>query len=154
MTSIDKKSLRHLAREAGEGCICQRTRKAARLVTKTYDDALRPFGLRGTQFTLLAAAAQADGGVSISELAEHLGMDRTTLSRNLKPLERDGMIDILDEENVGRTKTVRLTESGFAKFAEAAPSWRQTQKQMISLLAADQLSPLMNGLRSLSDELS
>src|ERR1043165_167662 len=80
-----------LAQVLLDTCMCHKTRMAARAVTRAYDDALRPTGLRATQVAVLAAVA-AEGALSIKSLADSLGMDRTTLTRNLRPLEERGYI--------------------------------------------------------------
>ena len=76
-------------REILESCACHKVRTAARAITRAYDDALRPVGLRATQLTVLVATA-SDESVSITALAKLMGMDRTTLTRNLRPLEAEG----------------------------------------------------------------
>ena len=77
----------------GNLCACFNLRKAMRTVTHLYDEALKPAGLRATQFTVLASTRNL-GPVSVNQLAEKMVMDRTTLTRNLKPLERDGLIAV------------------------------------------------------------
>ncbi len=79
--------------EPAQGCVCFNIRKSARAITQLYEDALRPTGLRATQFTLLVAT-RVMGTATISGLAKGLVMDRTTLTRNMKPLEKHGFIRI------------------------------------------------------------
>ena len=81
----------HTVQRAGLGCACFNLRKAARAVTQLYDDALRPAGILATQLPLLIATGRLER-VTISQLAEAMVMDRTTLTRNLRPLERDGLV--------------------------------------------------------------
>src|SRR5262249_29301109 len=78
-----------LAQRLLETCLCHRARMATRAITRAYDDALRPTGLRATQLAVLAAVG-ARGALSIKSLADSLVMERTTLSRNLRPLEQQG----------------------------------------------------------------
>src|SRR5258708_23831169 len=81
-----------MARIGLENCNCFAVRKAARRVTQAYDTALAPSGIRATQFMLLMALNRSEG-VSVNELAELMGMDRTTMGKNLRPLERDGLVE-------------------------------------------------------------
>src|SRR4051812_16926913 len=74
-------------------CACQKVRMAARAVTRAYDEALRPVGLRATQLSVLVAVA-AEDAVSIASLSRVLGMDRSTLTRNLRPLEKEGLVSM------------------------------------------------------------
>jgi len=112
-------------KEIVERCVCTKVRTAARLITHAYDDALRPSGLRVTQFALLAAIG-ADKSVSITALAQLLDMDRTTLSRNLRPLEKDGLVK-LGSDGKGRSRTLELTLKGRERFQEAIPLWEKAQ---------------------------
>lgn len=111
-----------------ESCACLRVRKAARNVTRRYDAALRPAGLRITQFTVMTALAEY-GEVSITDLAESLGMERTTLTRNVRPLEQKGWLKI-SPEGYRRVRTLTLTASGRRKLEAALPLWEQAQQQM------------------------
>ena len=95
---------------AGHVCACFNLRKATRVVTQLYDEALKPAGLRSTQFAVLAAT-RALGPVSVNQLAEWIVMDRTTLTRNLKPLERDGLIAVRAGDDL-RVRQVSLTAKG------------------------------------------
>jgi DNA-binding MarR family transcriptional regulator len=114
--------------DVAASCLCTKIRKAARAITSHYDDALKPCGLRSTQFTLLVAASVGSGS-SISELAEQLGMDRTTLSRNIRPLERDGYVQ-LSNEHAGRTVVVTLTPKGARVIERALPMWQEAQRRL------------------------
>lgn len=116
--------LARLMREAPL-CLCHNLRMAARAVTASYDAALRPHGLRGTQFSLLAATA-ALGPVESTRLSEALGLDKTTLPRNLRPLARRGLIDI-ERGKDRRTRQIRITSSGKELLKAAALPWREVQ---------------------------
>ena len=113
------------ARELLEQCACTRVRTAARLVTRAYDEVLRPAGLGASQLAVLAAVA-AGKEASIAGLSKVLCMDRTTLSRNLKPLVAQRLVT-LTESGIGRSKAVRITSAGAAKLKEAVPLWRKAQ---------------------------
>lgn len=111
-------------------CACFNVRKAARAVTSLYDEVLRSTGLRATQVTLLMVIASA-GSATISRLAEILVMDRTTLTRDLKPLEEQGLITIIAGED-RRTRQVQMTEAGQAKLHAVIPLWQQAQARVIT----------------------
>ncbi|QLC26014.1 winged helix-turn-helix transcriptional regulator [Parasphingopyxis algicola] len=139
-----------LADEAKTECLCQGARKAARLVTRVYDDALRSLGLKGTQFTILAAATAADGSTSLSELADLLGMERTTLTRNLRPLVRDGYLEIDDKSLSGRARAVRITDSGIKLFGEAGTRWREVQSLLKKNLGNNQWGTTRAALKAVA----
>jgi len=109
-------------------CACLRVRKAARNVTRLYDAALRPVGMRITQFTIMTALA-AHGEVSITDLADGLAMERTTLTRNIRPLEQKGWLAI-SPEGYRRVRTLKLTASGQRKLESAIPLWKEAQQRM------------------------
>ncbi len=106
-------------------CACLNVRKASRFITSLYDDYLRPVGLRATQLSLLMALEQA-GSVTITALSEMLLMDRTTLPRDLKPLEREGWVTITEGED-RRKRFIALTDEGRNLLERALPLWEQAQ---------------------------
>lgn len=110
-------------------CACFNVRKAARALTALYDRALAPTGLRATQGTLLVALARA-GDVPVTRLAGILGMDRTTLTRNLEPLRRARLVVIRPGPD-RRVKLAALTEAGRKALAQAIPLWREAQRQVV-----------------------
>jgi DNA-binding MarR family transcriptional regulator len=115
------------AQYAATNCACQKVRMAARAVTRAYDEALRPVGLRSTQFTVLVAASVA-GGIPLGQLAAALGLERTTLTRNLAAIEREGLIRIASVD--GRTRNVVLTRLGLARLDQALPLWGRAQQEL------------------------
>ena len=115
-------------REVVENCVCHRTRMAARAVTRLYDDTLRSVGLRATQLAVLVAVG-GDNVVSITALAKIMGMDRSTLTRNLTPLERDGLIRV-GNEGWRRSRTVEITKKGRSRLREALPLWEKAQETL------------------------
>jgi DNA-binding MarR family transcriptional regulator len=117
-----------------EGCACHRIRMAARAVTRRYDEALRPIGLRATQIAVLAAVA-LEGAMSITALAEAMGMDRSTLTRNLAPLEKEGLLAV-GNEGWRRSRTLRITAGGRAKLRQALPLWEEAQRGLREDLGA------------------
>src|SRR5262249_6316786 len=114
--------------EAARDCACFNLRKAARAVTQLYDAALAPSGVRATQFSVLVALALADGA-PLSRVADALVMDRTTLTRNLRPLARRGWVRIEPGED-RRERNLSLTRSGRAALERALPLWQQVQARL------------------------
>ena len=115
-------------REIIENCACHRIRTAARVVTRAYDEALRPAGLRATQLSVLLAVA-AEDAMSITALAKFMGMDRSTLTRNLRPLEKEGLIT-LGDEGWRRSRTLEITKAGRSRLREALPLWSSAQRSL------------------------
>jgi len=109
-------------------CLFQRTRTAARAVTRFYDDQLRTTGLRATQANVLATIA-AKGELTISALSDELGMDRTTLTRNLRPLEQRKLVAI-SPEGRHRARLVRLSSTGVAALGAIAAQWEKAQSSL------------------------
>lgn len=125
-------------------CTCANLRKAARVVTQAYDAALHVVGLKATQFTLLAALDRL-GGAPLTQLADVLVVDRTTLTRNLKPLVRRGLIRI-EHEADQRIRNVSLTKSGRRVFEEAQPQWEQVQSRIVEDLGQERWSEFLGDL--------
>lgn len=121
-------------------CACFNLRKAARAVTQLYDKALRPTGLRTTQFTLLVGISML-GAVRVTRLAEIGVMDRTTLTRNLKPLERRGLIQITPG-NDHRTRVVTITDEGQKALEQALPLWKKVQADVVKRLSQERWNSL------------
>jgi DNA-binding MarR family transcriptional regulator len=113
------------AQEIVANCACLKVRMAARAVTRAYDTALRPVGLRATQLSILVAIA-IDGAISIAALASFLGTDRTTLTRNLRPLENEGLVSV-GPEGWRRSRTLEITKKGQWRLREALPLWERAQ---------------------------
>ena len=111
-----------------EICNCLALRQATRHVTQFYDRFLASSGLRTTQFSILARLRLA-GPLPINALAKRMVMDRTTLGRNILPLEREGLIEIVPGSVDRRSKVVRLTEAGAARLRAARAGWTQAQKE-------------------------
>lgn len=107
-------------------CTCFAIRRAARLVSQGYDRALASTGLRTTQFSLLSALDR-HGPHNPADLAEALLMDRTTMSRAVRPLERDGLVAVQPDPEDGRGRILAITPTGRAKLEEARPLWAQAE---------------------------
>jgi DNA-binding MarR family transcriptional regulator len=128
-------------REVARACACANLRKAARALTQLFDEALAPSGLRVTQFTLLVTS-RLMGESTINELAERMAMDRTTLSRNLKPLVRSGLLEVRPGED-GRRRLVRLTPAGEQALEEAYSLWHGAQRETVSALGEERHEALL-----------
>lgn len=107
-------------------CNCTALRKASRRVSQLYDSALEPCGLRTTQRAILNHIARS-GAPSLGELAEALVMDRGALTHNLKPLERDGLVEVGVDPQDRRNRLVALTREGQGKLEESARLWKRAQ---------------------------
>lgn len=99
----------------------------ARLATAVYDDALRPLGLKLTQYSLLINIRDSDAA-SVTELSDRMMMDRTTLTRNLAPLRKAGWVQVGDNDR--RTRRIMLTEAGRMVLRQTVPVWRAAEKQV------------------------
>jgi DNA-binding MarR family transcriptional regulator len=106
-------------------CVCTAARRRSRELTRAFEKAMRGSGLRGTQFSLLAALVQT-GSLSTTRLADFLGLERTTLTRNLRPLIRDGFVRI-DEGEDRRVRKVAITPAGEEAARRAYPFWKKAQ---------------------------
>lgn len=116
-------------------CHCLAARRRARSITRLFDEKLRPHGLRATQFSILAALALM-GPRPISELAEKLGLERTTLTRSTKVLERNGWIET-DPSEDARERRLRLTRTGRRQLEGAFSAWQAAQHRVERQLARD-----------------
>ena len=133
--------------EKGAPCYCVAMRKAARAVTRLYDDALEPSGLRVTQFSLLRNL-QRMGPVSFAALSEAMQLDRTTLVRNLNLLARQGLLEMRAVPS-SRAHEIRLTDKGGQVIERTGPSWEEAQKYMETVLTAEERGFLRSVLAKL-----
>lgn len=133
-----------LERKMVETCACHRIRMAARAVTRSYDEALRPVGLRATQVSVLAAIA-VEGALSITALARLIGMDRSTLTRNLAPLEKEGLLT-LGDEGWRRSRMLKITTRGRSRLQQAAPLWEAAQRRLKQELGNQRWSDVQSSL--------
>ena len=131
--------------EAANACACANFRKVSRAITQFYDSALRPSGLRATQYTLMVPVALL-GSPTITQLAEKLVMDRTTLTRDLKLLEGQGLVEISPGAD-RRTRVVTLTDSGRQALAEALPLWEQAQSTIVQGLSQQRWDSMLTDLQ-------
>ncbi len=135
--------------EMARTCACFNFRKASRSVTQLFDQVLSPSGLRSTQLVILITGKLL-GPSSIARLARELVMDRSTLTRNLKPLLTMGLLQLSKPAN-GKHKAVELTDEGLAALAKAAPHWEQAQTHLVSQFGDERWNRLMTDLAAIVD---
>lgn len=121
------------------GCTCFKLRKLTRAMSRLYDQHLAAAGLKTTQYSVLANAARA--ALPVAALAECLGTERTTLTRNLKPLLEAGWVELLPGAD-SRQRIVTITGAGRAKLAAAYRHWRAAQTEFENLVGADAVREL------------
>jgi DNA-binding MarR family transcriptional regulator len=126
-------------------CNCLALRQAARHVSQIYDSHLAAVGLKGSQYSILAKLTRL-GPLSINELAKSMVMDRTTLGRAVRPLQRDKLL-IIGAGDDGRTRRLQLTAAGQAKLKAAATQWREAQKKFELAYGACESAELRTALR-------
>lgn len=114
--------------EETRGCYCLAARKRARELTRRYEAVLRPYGLRATQFSVLAALAQT-GAVPVSRLADILGLERTTLTRVAGVMARDGRLSVAQGDDE-RVRMLTITAEGRRVLAAALPAWRRIHHKL------------------------
>ena len=125
-------------------CTCAAIRQAARRVTRFYDQALAPFGLRITQYPILASLA-IQGASAIGPLAERMVLDRATLGHNLRPLLNGGLV-ALETGKDRRGRIVSLTPAGRARLAAARPAWETAQADFAAAFGADETKALRTSM--------
>jgi DNA-binding MarR family transcriptional regulator len=138
---------RELLRTIALDCLCQKARKAARALTRLYDQHFAGGGIEPTQFNLLVAIALTEP-VPLVRLAKHLGLDRTTLTRNVRLLQRDGLVKTAAGEDA-RQRRLSLTEKGARALRENTPRWRRAQKAAAAALGQAKFSQLSDVLSHL-----
>jgi len=129
-------------------CLCALIRKAGRIATRNYDTFLKPSGLKVTQYSMLANIAR-NPAITVSELAELLTMDQTTVSRNLKLLEKSSYIHLEGEETDQRIKRIQISDLGLSKVNEARPLWEQAQLEMERILGKENIEVIMKSVKKL-----
>lgn len=130
-----------------EDCNCFAVRSAARHISQFYDQFLAPVGLRTTQFSILSKLKRR-GPLTINALAKVMVMDRTTLGRNVLPLERDGLIRIEPMPSNRRAKDLRLTDAGEKRLQAATKEWMRAQAQFEARFGVRRAAELRGLLRS------
>jgi len=123
-----------------QGCACYQVRRLSRQITQAYDRHLSACGLTTTQFALLTAV-NTNGPVAVTGLAEALGMDRTTLTRLLKPLEREGLVAIAPSTD-RRIRVVSLSAAGRDRFECAIPHWKDAYRELRDRIGRERFDAL------------
>ncbi|HSH98956.1 MAG TPA: MarR family winged helix-turn-helix transcriptional regulator [Reyranella sp.] len=147
--SKDKAVSFETTRQVHDRCLCFAAQRAARALARRFDEALRPAGLTSGQFSLLMSLNQPEPP-SLGAVARLLGMDRTTLTANLKPLVRRGRVQLAVDPDDRRGRLLVLTATGHELLKRALPIWRRSHQQVESHFAGRAVDALRSGLRVLS----
>jgi DNA-binding MarR family transcriptional regulator len=132
--------------DIARSCVALHVRMTARAITRAYDEAMRPSGLKTTQFVLLSALSTG-AWRSVTELAERFALERTSLTRNLQLLAAEAMIEPV--ECKGRASVYAVTDKGRAAIAAAIPYWQEAQERIEGGLGRERWSEMRDGLKSL-----
>jgi DNA-binding MarR family transcriptional regulator len=143
---------KELDMSAMENCVCFNLRRVTRKVTQFFDAEMRRHGIRPTQGTLLRALVAKENW-SMAELSDWLGMDRTTLVRNLRPLQRDRLVEAAGGGRGGRVE-LSITSKGRKKIDECMPAWRSAQSAAVRTLGQQRWSSILSDLESAALALS
>jgi DNA-binding MarR family transcriptional regulator len=128
----------------GSTCVCHNLRKTSRLMSQIYDDYLRPSGLKATQFSLLMTI-RGFGEITVSRLAKHAVMDRTTVARNVQLLGKKNLVSVASGSDQ-RERVVSITETGAKALESALPMWEQAQGHIDEVLGADRAAQIVREL--------
>jgi DNA-binding MarR family transcriptional regulator len=131
---------------AMENCVCFNLRWVTRVVTQFFDAEIRRHGIRPTQRTILMALS-AEESWTMAALSDWLGMDRTTLVRNLRPLQRDGMVQAVGGGRGSRVE-LSITAKGRKKIKESLPAWRSAQSAAVKTLGEQRWSAILSDLET------
>ncbi|MBP0618190.1 MarR family winged helix-turn-helix transcriptional regulator [Jiella mangrovi] len=133
-----------------DSCLCLHSQRAARAIARKFDEAFRPLDLKSGQFSILMSLNRPEPP-TLGEVAQLLGMDRTTLTANLKPLERRGLVNVRPDRTDKRSRRLALTEAGVALLVDAVPLWEWTQAELEEALGiAGEPDALRAGLNALA----
>ena len=130
-------------------CMCLHVQRAARALSRRFDEALKPHGLTNQQFSLMMSLNRPRPA-RMKEVALLLALDRTTLTANLKPLERRGLVVTRPDDEDRRSRLLLLTDTGRALLVEAVPAWQRTEDEIEALLASGDPDRLREDLKDLS----
>ena len=134
-----------------ENCTCFNIRRVSRVITQFFDAEVRRQGIRPTQTPILRAL-QAKNGWGMAELSEWLGMERTTLLRNLRPLQRDGLVRATGAGKGGHVE-LEITARGRAAVAKTLPAWRSAQDKVVAILGRERWSRIIRDLEEVTTKL-
>lgn len=139
---------------AMEQCVCFNLRWVTRLITQHFDHRLRAAGLRPNQMSILAGLA-ARPSATMAEMADWLGMERTTLLRNLGPLVREGWVEMSPGARPrSKAQQLQLTPSGRRKLLEIHPAWEEAQRSIVATLGGQRWSELLADLERATERLA
>jgi DNA-binding MarR family transcriptional regulator len=137
---------KELDMSAAENCVCFNLRRVARVVTQFFDAELRRHGVRPTQETILASLNSKDSW-NMAELSDWLGMERTTLVRNLRPLQRDGFVKVVGGGRGNRVE-LTITTKGRKQIEKLAPAWKSAQNAVVKTLGEKRWSAILSDLET------
>lgn len=131
-------------------CFCTSVRRIDRILTRIYDETIRPSGLVTTQYSLLSTLSRAPADITLTQLALAIDLERSTLSRTLAPLERQGFVRIVPAED-RRARVVSITPAGRAKLEETRPLWRAAQDRVAGIAGGQRIEETLAQLVTLVD---
>jgi len=135
--------------EIGASCVANNFRKTYRQILKYYDDIISESGLHGTQFPVMLAISRSQP-VSVSNLAKIMDVDRTTISRSIKLLEKEGFI-FFSHSSDSRVKNIALTAEGLKAFEHAVPLWQKAQNSILEKIGEDEWGNMLRGFEKLTE---
>lgn len=141
-TPVETASIDDIAEMTAGACLATRVRQLSRIITRVYDDAMRPLGITASQYTLLAQLAARDA-ITAVEIGHELDIEKSTLSRNLKRLLALGHIN-MDPPAGRRGRGLHLTPKGQTILKDAFPVWQDAQKRTIGIMGAESRNILDN----------
>lgn len=148
MSKHDSPSLA-VTHEVRDACLCLHSQRAARTLARRFDDALQAVNLSSGQFSLLVSLNRPEPP-SLGAVAQLLAMDRTTLTANLKPLQRRALVKVAVDKHDRRSRLLVLTAAGKNLLAKAVPIWRRTHAELDRRFSARRLAQLRSGLLALT----
>jgi DNA-binding MarR family transcriptional regulator len=138
-----------VSRAVGQACLCLHVQRAARALARRFDEALKPVGLTNGQFSLLMSLNRAEPA-TMARIAAALAMDRTTLTANLKPLERRRLVRVAVDPQDRRSRLLALTPKGKKLLKSALPAWKRAHAELDRLLGKSDPERLRRDLRALA----
>ena len=131
-------------------CSCNMFRESARKITQFYEGSLREVGIKPTQFSILAALANT-GPIQLTQLADRLLLERTSLTRNLNVLERNCWVELQTGEEDLRQRVVSLSKKGYEQLDQAIPYWKMAQKAIANKMGQDTITGLRKTLGEMTE---